>query len=167
MKSLAILLPALALAVILTLRLVGSAPGLKPEAAPDFTPDLALAPEMDPTSAGLSTPRQMANGARVYRSLCAACHLPDGRGFPGAVPPLVNADFLRADRVRAIRVLLHGLNGPITVNGISYNNVMPPLEAVLSDAQVADVLTYVFNSWGNTGDAFDPDFVTQVRAQPR
>lgn len=122
------------------------------------------APFIDLTSTGPATPAQLANGARIYRTLCLACHLPDGKGMTGIVPPLAAADYLLDDRARAIRIVLKGVSGPITVNRVDYNGVMPPLEAVLSDRQVADVLTHVFNSWGNRGDAFDADFVGTVRA---
>lgn len=160
MKHLAVLLPALALAVTLTLF-----------AGRSLTPDTPLdaetspaAPVIDPTGAGAPTPAQLAGGARVYRALCAACHLPDGRGMAGVIPPLGAADYLLEDRARAIRVVLHGLSGPITVNGAAYNGVMPPLGPVLTDRQAADVLTYVFNSWGNAGDAFAAGHVAHVRA---
>ena len=162
MKSLALLLPVLAFAVALTVQLVPTTPG---ESLGLAAPVAEV--EMDSTSAGLPEPSLMANGARVYRVLCAACHMPDGRGVPGVIPPLAGADYLLEDRPRAVRIILQGLSGPVTVNGASYNNLMPPLDAVLSDTQVADVLTYVTNSWGNTGDAFDPDFVSRVRPQPR
>lgn len=110
---------------------------------------------------------QMTRGARVYRSLCLACHLPDGRGFPGVCPPLAGADYMLADRERAIRAVLEGLKGPIVVNGERYNGDMPPLAAVLSDQQVADVLTFAFNSWGNTGAPFHFRDVAEVRARTR
>ena len=85
-------------------------------------------------------------GAGIYQSTCQACHLPSGQGIPGVFPPLAGSDFLR-DRPRAIRVLCEGLSGPITVNGQAYNGVMPLFP--LSDAEIADVLTFVYASWGN------------------
>jgi nitrite reductase (NO-forming) len=72
-----------------------------------------------------------------------------------------------ADRDRAVRVILKGLSGPVTVNGVTINSVMPPQEAVLTDAQVADVLTYVFNAWGNKGDAFSTAQVKAIRNETR
>ena len=72
-----------------------------------------------------------------------------------------------ADRDRAIRIVLKGLTGPVTVNGKTFNSAMPPQEAVLTDAQIADVLTYVFNSWGNTGDAFKADQVKAIRNESK
>ena len=95
--------------------------------------------------------------------LCFACHQPDGKGLPGAFPPLAGSDYMLADRDRAVRTILKGLSGPVTVNGVTLNSVMPPQEAVLTDAQIADVLTYVFNSWGNTGEGFKADHVRAIR----
>jgi nitrite reductase (NO-forming) len=70
-----------------------------------------------------------------------------------------------ADRERAIRTVLKGLAGPITVNGVAYQGSMPALETILTDTQVADVLTYVFNTWGNSGEAFDPAHIARRRAE--
>jgi len=69
-----------------------------------------------------------------------------------------------ANKARAIRIVLHGLSGPVTVNGQSFNSVMPPV-LQLDDDQIADVLTYVRNSWGNQGDAVQTEEVTAVRAK--
>lgn len=141
---------------------VGAA--IAPTIAPPGAAAAAL-PAIDLTSAGPATSAQIARGARTYRSLCFACHLPDGKGMAGATPPLAGSDYLFDDRERAIRIVLKGQSGPITVNGANYNGIMLPLEAVLTDKQVADVLTYVYNSWGNQGDAFDSDHVAKIRAQ--
>jgi nitrite reductase (NO-forming) len=124
-----------------------------------------IAAEMksNPTIAGLTKEMQVEKGKQVYMGLCFACHQPDGKGLPGAFPPLAGSDYLLADRDRAIHTVLKGLSGPVTVNGQTINSVMPPQEAVLTDQQIADVLTYVFNSWGNTGDAFKADHVRSVR----
>ena len=88
------------------------------------------------------------SGARVYAAACIACHQADGKGLPNAFPPLTGSDFLKADPKRAIGIVLHGLTGPVTVNGKEFNSVMPPMTQ-LSDTEIADVLTYVMNSWGN------------------
>ncbi len=171
MSKLAFLFAALAAAVIATIA-VGRFAVQSPElASVSFAPPptsiapAELAPLVDPTSAGLATAAQIARGARTYRSLCFACHLPDGKGMVGATPPLAGSDYMFADRERAVRIVLKGQTGPIVVNGAPYNGIMLPLEAVLTDQQVADVLTYVFNSWGNQGDAFDPNFVAATRRQ--
>jgi len=119
----------------------------------------------NPAIAGLSKEMQAEKGKQVYMGLCFACHQPDGKGLPGAFPPLAGSDFLQADRERAIRIVLKGLNGPVTVNGKTINSAMPPQEAVLTDAQIADALTYVSNAWGNQGDAFSADQVKAIRNQ--
>jgi nitrite reductase (NO-forming) len=117
----------------------------------------------NPAIAGLTKEMQIEKGKQVYMGLCFACHQPDGKGLPGVFPPLAGSDFLRADHDRAIRIVLKGLSGPVTVNGQTINSAMPPQEAVLTDAQIADVLTYVLNSWGNKGDAISADHVKAIR----
>jgi mono/diheme cytochrome c family protein len=67
-----------------------------------------------------------------------------------------------ADKARSIRIVLRGMSGPIMVNGIKYDSVMPPV-VQLTDEQAANVLTYVRNSWGNTGEAVSPDEVRLER----
>jgi nitrite reductase (NO-forming) len=124
---------------------------------------IAAAVKSNPTIAGLTKEMQIEKGKQVYMGLCFACHQPDGKGLPNAFPPLAGSDFMQADRERAVRIVLKGLTGPVTVNGQIINSVMPPQEAVLTDAQIASVLTYVFNSWGNQGDAFTTDQVKAIR----
>ncbi|MDP3911442.1 MAG: copper-containing nitrite reductase [Gemmatimonadales bacterium] len=109
-----------------------------------------------------TTADRIAFGQRVYTQNCAACHQIDGRGIPGAFPPLARSDYLNADARRAIGVILNGLSGPITVNGERYSSVMPALS--LSDEAVANVLTYVYSQWGNAGRVVTPDMVAPVRA---
>lgn len=121
----------------------------------------------NPAIAGLTKEAQIEKGKQVYMGLCFACHQPDGKGMPAVFPPLAGSDYMLADRDRAVRVVLKGLTGPVTVNGQTINSAMPPQEAALTDAQIADVLTYVFNSWGNTGDAFKADHVKAIRNEAR
>lgn len=126
-----------------------------------------IAAEMkaNPAIAGLTKEMQAEKGKQVYMSLCFACHQPDGKGLPPAFPPLAGSDFLMADRERAIRIVLKGVTGPMIVNGKKFDSAMPPQEAVLTDTQVADVLTYITNSWGNKADAFTADQVKVIRNQ--
>ena len=91
-----------------------------------------------------------ARGQAVFAGTCSICHQLDGKGLEHVFPPLAGSDYLMADKERAIETVLKGLSGPITVNGKDYNSVMPPLEN-LTDHEIADVLTYVRNSFGNTG----------------
>lgn len=102
-------------------------------------------------------------GRRVYTQTCFACHQPEGQGMPGVFPPLAKSDYLMADKARAIRSVVKGLSGEIVVNGQKYNGVMPPV--MLSDEQIAHVLTYVRNSWGNTGDIVTVEEVRKIHAE--
>ncbi len=101
-------------------------------------------------------------GRRVFQMACFACHQMDGKGLPGVFPPLAGSDFLKADKARAIRVPLKGLSGAITVNGKPFNNIMPAQP--FTDQQLADVLTYVMNSWGNDFGTVSRDEVKAARA---
>jgi nitrite reductase (NO-forming) len=105
----------------------------------------------------------MKRGQRVFTQSCAACHQPDGKGIPGAFPPLAKSDFLMADKNRAIGVLLHGLTGPVTVNGSKFDGVMPQLD--LQDADIAAALTYIRNSFGNSGEHVTVEEVKAARAK--
>lgn len=101
-------------------------------------------------------------GKRIYARTCLACHQEEGQGIPNAFPPLAKADYLNADVERAIAIVLHGKTGEITVNGKMYNSVMTA--QTLTDEQVANVLTYVYNSWGNNGTEVTPTMVTKVKS---
>jgi nitrite reductase (NO-forming) len=108
---------------------------------------------------------RMQRGRRVFLMACFACHQPDGRGLPGVFPPLAGSDFLKADKERAIRIPLHGLTGPIVVNGKPFNSIMPPQP--FSDRQIADALTYVMNSWGNSFGTVSTEEVVRARQAPK
>jgi len=90
----------------------------------------------------------MARGEQVYLANCGACHQPNGQGLANAFPPLAQSDYLLRNRKEVLSTALFGLSGPLVVNGKEYNNVMPSM-GYLTDQQLADALTYVFNSWGN------------------
>ncbi len=102
-------------------------------------------------------------GQALYAQHCAPCHQLNGAGLPGTFPPLAKSDFLAADLPRAIRAVLEGLKGEITVNGTRYNGVMPP--ALLNDAALADVFTYILNTWDNPGGTVRSATVREVRAK--
>jgi len=106
----------------------------------------------------------LANGEAVYNANCAACHQPAGTGLPGAFPPLANSDFLAGERRQVLSAALFGLSGPITVNGQDYNGVMPSM-GYLTDDELAAALSYVFNSWGNSGSAVSVEEVAVLRAE--
>lgn len=92
----------------------------------------------------------VARGKELYSDLCATCHLPTGKGIPGTYPPLDGSDWLTGKREESIHGVKFGLKGEITVNGETYDNLMPPMG--LSDQEVADVMNYVMNSWSNNFD---------------
>ena len=101
-------------------------------------------------------------GETLYGTHCAGCHQPTGQGLPGAFPPLANSDYLMESRTRAIETVVLGLTGPITVNDQQFNAVMPPM-GHLDNEEVAAILTYVTNTWGNEASAFSAAEVAAVR----
>jgi glucose/arabinose dehydrogenase/mono/diheme cytochrome c family protein len=118
-------------------------------------------------SAGLpvtaQTEQSSGNGRALYQRTCFLCHQINGQGMPRVYPPLAKSDFLLGDTPRAIRILCEGLSGEITVNSKKFDGVMPPV--TLNDQEVADVLNYVRNSWGNQGESVTADTVKEVRAK--
>jgi nitrite reductase (NO-forming)/hydroxylamine reductase len=90
------------------------------------------------------------SGQELYQKNCAACHQANGQGLTGAFPPLAKSDYFAGKPERLMEATIKGLSGPLTVNGMEYNNVMPAV-AYLSDADLAAILTYVNTSWGNAG----------------
>ncbi len=118
----------------------------------------------DPKIATLSKEIQIEKGKQVFMQTCFVCHQVDGTGIPGQIPPLEKSDYLMADKERAIRGVLNGQSGEMEVNGKKYNGVMIPLN-YLNDEQIANVLTYVRNSFGNSGDAVKIDEVRRIRSE--
>lgn len=113
-----------------------------------------------PKSTTTSTQNEYPQGKEVYNNLCATCHLPSGKGIAGSFPPLDGSNWLTEKRAESIHAVKYGLNGPIVVNGVEYNNVMAPMG--LTDQEVADVLNYTMSSWGNTND--NPITLEEVKA---
>ena len=106
----------------------------------------------------------VAKGEAIFNANCAACHQPNGQGLPGAFPPLAGSDFLKGDRKAVMAAALFGLSGPITVNGVEYNGVMPSM-GHLPDEDLAAALTYVFSAWGNDGAAVSVAEVAALRVE--
>lgn len=109
----------------------------------------------------LTKVEKIALGEKLYSQTCAACHQPDGSGIEKAFPPLASSDYLNADIIRAVDIVMNGKRGKITVNGETFNSVMPAQN--LTDQQISAVLTYVLNSWGNNGKEVTSDIVKKVR----
>jgi nitrite reductase (NO-forming) len=106
--------------------------------------------------------QQVEAGRLLYNGTCSVCHQNEGGGMPGVFPPLAGSDYLVADKRRAIEIVLNGMTGPVTVNGEEFNSVMPPMSQ-LTDDGIANILTYVLNSWGNEDGTVTPQEVTEVR----
>ena len=119
----------------------------------------AVAEEQNKTLA-----QQMEAGKTIFTNTCVACHQGQGQGIPEAFPPVAKSDYLNADVNRAINAVLKGLTGEITVNGKKYNSVMTSQN--LTDGEVADVLTYIYNSWDNNKTKVTPAMVKAQRAIP-
>ena len=101
-------------------------------------------------------------GKAIYTQYCLSCHQADGGGVDGMNPPLTKTDYVLGDKTRLINVLVNGLKG-VDINGEEYHNVMPS-QSYLSDQQMADVLTYVRNSFGNKASVVTVAEVKVVRA---
>ncbi len=110
-------------------------------------------------------PAAHARGLEVYNKTCIACHGPDGKGVPPAFPPLNASRRLTGDPSLAARIVLHGLQGPLEAGGVTYNNIMAPLGAQLNDAEVADVITYVRQTWSNDAPPVGAGAIKAVRTK--
>ena len=107
---------------------------------------------------------QLPDGKSVYATTCAACHQATGEGVSGVFPPLAGSEWATGDEAKAVRILLHGVTGPIEVAGETFNGMMPPWGPTLKDADIAAVLTYVRNTWGNKGTPVTAATVAKIRA---
>jgi len=107
----------------------------------------------------------LARGKAIYAKTCVACHQPDGKGLPGVFPQLAGSDWLEADVSLLSKVVLRGLQGPITINGAPFVGPMPmaPLADTLKDEEVADVLNYVRATYGKGGALATPEVVKAAR----
>ena len=105
-------------------------------------------------------------GKAIYGRICAACHLGSGKGVPGNnIPGLAGSALAQGDEGIPIRIVLHGLKGPIERNGVQINGQMAAWKDQLSDQEIADVLTYVRSSFGNSGGAVSAETVKSIREE--
>ena len=105
-------------------------------------------------------------GKRIFSGNCVSCHQADGKGLPGQYPTLNGSEWVAGNPAWMKRIVLNGLEGPITVKGANYNNAMPALGAKLTDKQIAAVITFVRTNaeWGNTATQVTADSVAATRA---
>ena len=106
---------------------------------------------------------QLKRGLAVYSRTCIACHQPTGKGLAPVFPSIAATPIVNGDATLPIKFIIHGLMGPITVDGVTYNSMMPPVAGV-TDQDIADVLTYVRQSFGNKSNPVTADQVKAVRA---
>lgn len=150
------------LSIVLTLLIAcgGGESSQKSSASNNKTP----AKKQEAPKAEAVTGEALLAGEKVYNTYCIACHMEDGNGVPNMNPPLGETDWVNGDKTRLINIVLKGLNGPIEINGEAYNNVMAP-HNFLSDEDIAAVLTFVRNSFGNSSGPISADEVADVRAE--
>ncbi len=105
-------------------------------------------------------------GKKIFLANCATCHQASGQGVAGQYPPLAGSEYVMGSTRRLGMILLKGLEGPVTVKGAQYGSaVMQPWEKTLTDAKIADVLTYVRQEWGNTAGPVAPEGLAALRKE--
>jgi mono/diheme cytochrome c family protein len=112
-------------------------------------------------STGLKS--SIANGKLVYTRICLSCHMADGGGVQNMNPPLVKTTFVLGNKKKLISIVLNGFSENVEINGDTYTNVMAS-HSYLKDKEIADVLTYVRNSFGNKASAVTALEVKKVRS---
>ena len=119
-----------------------------------------------PSASPAATAAAPSGGEALFQQRCMTCHQATGEGIPGTYPALAGSEFAaNANPAVAIRIVLHGIQGPITVKGATYNSLMPPygVGVVMSDEEIASLLTYVRSSWGNNASAVTAAEVARER----
>jgi mono/diheme cytochrome c family protein len=106
---------------------------------------------------------QLPDGKQVYATTCAACHQVTGEGVSGVFPPLAGSEWVAGDDAKLVRIVLHGVTGPIEVAGETFNGMMPGWGTTLKDPDIAAVLTYVRGTWGNKGTPITAASVAKIR----
>jgi mono/diheme cytochrome c family protein len=107
--------------------------------------------------------QEIARGAAIFATTCQPCHQATGMGTPGQFPPLVGSEWVLGSPDRLARIPNNGLQGPITVKGQTWSLAMPAIGGTLSDEDLAAVLSYVRNAWGNSAPVVTPAQVKHVR----
>jgi mono/diheme cytochrome c family protein len=106
------------------------------------------------------------SGKQTFAGLCAACHQTTGKGLDGLAPPLAGSEWVTGDPERIVKVVMHGLRGPIKVKGNNYSYDMPAA-GFLTDEQIAGVLTYIRREWDHEADPVSLELVKKVRAETK
>ncbi len=106
-----------------------------------------------------------ADGAATFAARCASCHQASGLGVPGVFPPLAGSEWVNGKPELFARIVLHGVQGPLTVKGVSYDGAMPAFKEQLDDATLAAVATYVRSQWGNAAAPLTAQTVADARTR--
>lgn len=104
------------------------------------------------------------DGKQLYANACVACHQATGQGLPGVFPPLADSEWVKGEPKVLAQLVLHGMNGPITVKGQQYQGAMPAFAEQFSDAELAAVFNFIRHEWGNEAEAVTPELVAEARA---
>jgi mono/diheme cytochrome c family protein len=105
----------------------------------------------------------IARGKRVFEATCTTCHQSSGLGVPSTYPPLAGSEWVTGDPETLVRIVLDGLEGPVSVGGHQFNGIMPAWKTTLDDKRLAAVASYIRASWGNQATPIEPAFVQRVR----
>lgn len=103
----------------------------------------------------------LVQGQRLYGEYCSNCHQKDGKGFGLLYPPLAGADFLKGNKDKVICIIRNGMSGSMTVNGQVYDQAMPANEK-LTDLEIGEIVTFIFNQWGGEEVVTDGNEVRRV-----
>lgn len=131
----------------------------------DNSSDNVAAPAQSSADAGTAAPAATAatgGNAKAFTANCASCHGADGKGSPGAFPPLAGNPVVTGDPTKVIHIVKYGLSGKVVVAGHSYNGIMPPWGSQLSDGDIASAITYIRSSWGNSASGVTAAQVSAV-----
>jgi mono/diheme cytochrome c family protein len=160
-------LAALAAALIAAATLWGCAKngnngaGTTAQASPEAATDTSTAASPS-SSSDVATSSNGAGNAKVYLVNCSSCHQTNGKGMPGAFPPLAGNPVVTGDPKTVIHIVKYGLTGKIEAEGNSYNGIMPPWGSQLSPGDIAQAITYIRSSWGNNASAVTAAQVSAV-----
>lgn len=139
--------------------ILAASPDQRPELGDQRTlADLAATP-------GARAGAEKADGAATYAARCAACHQASGQGLPGVFPPLAGSDWVNGKPELLASILLHGVQGRITVKGLAFDGAMPAFKDQLDDESLAAVASYARAQWGNAGAPIPAGTVASVRAR--
>ena len=116
---------------------------------------------------GASASAAPMDGKTVFTTICLACHQQNGEGIEDKYPPLAGSELTADDDGKIIRIILHGLTGPVEVQGTTFDGLMPPWGPTLKDVEIAAVATYVRSAWGNKAAPVTTARVTAIRAATR